>query len=362
MLKKRPAAREAGGASAKKPSRHPSRFTLRFLKYAVGDSSIVGTPQRAPAFGTIFFEYLNAFPVEDDVWLEKDAVSLCALAMYTLYFMKYTFIGGIAPKKTDQDADMEDEDEEEVEVVDDVPKALLPKLVNILVQLENIFSFADNLATELDWIHRVSRKFRAATRGVISSSKSGAAALAMQSIEYFSTQIDDDTAWIIAGTQVTMESTDEFFLKSKAVHIAKQQELGIRNTLTRFDSFTGHLNETQHDVNLIKEALYNLSKMVCTHRIHRIHRIHRTHRIHCVQIEIQDTKLNILLDRSDVTDSQASISSTLSIDSYMARMQVITAAATAVATPVPSPLPAPLPPPPPSPPPAAGDDDDVAKA
>ena len=271
MMKKRPASREACGASAKKPSRHPSRFTLRFLKYAVGDPSIVGTPQRAPAFGTIFFEYLNAFPVEDDVWLENDAVPLCALAMYTLYFIKFTFIGGNAPKKTDQDADMDEEDEEEVEVVDDVPKALLPKLVSILVQLENIFSFADNVTTELDWIHRVSRKFRAATRGVISSSKTGAAALVMQSIEYFSTQMDtlEVTVWTIADTQLTSESTDEFFQQSKAVHVAKQQELSGRNGLSRFESFSGHLNETQHDVNLVKEALYNISKMVCAHHNHR---------------------------------------------------------------------------------------------
>ena len=159
-------------------------------------------------------------------------------------------------------------------LVDDVPKALLPKLANILVQLENTFSFADNLTTELDWIHRVSWKFRAATRGVISSSKSGAAALAMQSVEYFSTQMDalDVTVWTIAGTQMTSESTDEFFQQPKAVHVAKQQELPGRTGLSRFESFSGHLNETQHDVNLAKEALYNLSKMVCTHRIHRIHR------------------------------------------------------------------------------------------
>ena len=104
MMKKRPAAREACGASAKKPPRHPSRFTLRFLKYAVGDPSIVGTPQHLPAFATVFFEYLNAFPVEDDAWMENGAVPLCALAMYTLYFIKFTFIGGDAPKKTDQDA------------------------------------------------------------------------------------------------------------------------------------------------------------------------------------------------------------------------------------------------------------------
>ena len=265
LRKKRPASREAHGASAKKPSRHASSFTLRFLKYAVGDPSIVGTRPRVPAFDTIFFELLNAFPVENDVWLESGAVPLCALAMYTLYFIKFSFIGTAAPKKPDQDADMDEQDEEEVEVVNDVPKALLPKLVNILVQLENIFAFADNLTTEVDWIHRVSRKFRASTRGVISSSKSGASAVAMQSLEYFSTQMDtlDITVWTIADTPVTSESVDHFFQQSKAVHLAKQQELAGRNGLSRFESFSGHLNETQNDVNLIKESLNMLSKMVC---------------------------------------------------------------------------------------------------
>ena len=76
----------AAGASAKKPSRGAVSYTLRFLKFADGDPTVVGTPQRAPAFDVIFFSLLDKFEVDDDVWLENDALALCTLAMLHALF------------------------------------------------------------------------------------------------------------------------------------------------------------------------------------------------------------------------------------------------------------------------------------
>tara|TARA_R110002153_G_C13228053_1_gene489486 strand:+ start:84 stop:938 length:855 start_codon:yes stop_codon:yes gene_type:complete len=268
MERKRRSVELAAGASAKKPSRGPSQYSLRFLKFAIGDPTVVGTPQRAPAFDVIFFSLLNKFEVEDDVWLENDAIALCTLAIYTLFFIKYTFIGAAA-KKSDEDDEMDGDDAGESSkyetttiAVKDVPQLLLPKLVKIVVAVENIFAYADNLNDEIDWIRPISRKFRAATRGIISSSRSVASTIVFASLEYFAEQMStlEESVWKVNETPITSEAVDLYFQTSEIVRLAKQHERG--NGLTRFESFSGHLNETQNDVNLIKEAIYNLSKMV----------------------------------------------------------------------------------------------------
>ena len=170
-------------------------YTLRFLCFAAGDPTVVGTPQRQPSFDVVFFDMLNQFAVEEEAWMEDDAVQLCSLALYTLYFIKFMFLTSIAPKTSDEDDDMDGEDGafsagEKKVVAPDVPKSLLPKLVNILIQLENIFAYADNLNTEVPWIRSIGRKFRASTRGVISSSRGVAATLVFDALEYFSQQMD----------------------------------------------------------------------------------------------------------------------------------------------------------------------------
>lgn len=262
-----------GSESAKKPSRGPSQYSLRFLKFAIGDPSVVGTPQRAPSFDVIFFSLLNKFQIEDDVWSENDALALCTLAIYTLYFIKFTFIGAAAKKSgEDDEVDGSDADEshagdkhDDKKAIKAVPQTLLPKLVKIVVAVENIFAYADNLDNEIDWIRPISRKFRAATRGIISSSNAVGSTIVFQSLEYFAQQMSilEDSVWKVNETPITPAAVDLYFQTSEIVHLAKQHELSSGNGFARFASFSGHLNETQNDVNLIKEAMFNLSKMVC---------------------------------------------------------------------------------------------------
>ena len=170
-------------------------YTLRFLCFASGDPTVVGTPQRQPSFEVVFLDMLNKFAVEEESWLEGDAVHLCSLALYTLYFLKFMFLTPIAPKTFDEDDEVDGEDgafssDEKKVVAPECPKLLLPKLVNIVIQLENIFAYADNLDTEVPWIRSIGRKFRASTRGVISSSRGVAATLVFDALDYFSKQMD----------------------------------------------------------------------------------------------------------------------------------------------------------------------------
>ena len=192
-----------------KPSRPASVYTLRFLKYAIGDPSVAGTPQRTPSFDTIFFDLLNKFTVEGDVWLESDALSLCSLEIFTLLCLKFMLIGMIVKKGgEDDEMDDDDNDDDDAGSNDDkeVPKQLLPKLVSIVVALENVLAYADNLKTEVRWIHEVSRKFRAATRGIISSSKSLAASCVWASLEYFAQKLARYQTTSRFGTSVSCRS------------------------------------------------------------------------------------------------------------------------------------------------------------
>ena len=82
------------------------------------------------------------------------------------------------------DAAADGSDDDEVAVasveVEDAPSppphAMLPKLVNVVLSVENIFAFADHLDDEIEWIRPIARKFRSLTRTITSSSRAFAAA------------------------------------------------------------------------------------------------------------------------------------------------------------------------------------------
>ena len=270
--RKRPALdpRTRGG----KPSRHASVYTLRFLKYATGDPSIAGTPQRTPSFDVIFFDILHKFHVQNEVWMQEDALGLCSLAILTLFYIKFILIDITAAKKTGEDDEMvddEDDDDDDARTLSnddkEVPKWLLPKLVNIVVAIENVFAYADSLKSEVRWIHEVSRKFRAATRGIISGSKSIASTCVWESLEDFAKAIDeipkDVKVWEIDDVPITTDTCDLYFTQSEIVVNARQVESDKRTLPNRMSSFSAHLSETQNDINLIKEAFYLQTKMVC---------------------------------------------------------------------------------------------------
>ena len=91
----------------------------------------------------------------------------------------------------------------------------------------------------------------------------------------------------------------------------RQVEDDKRTLPSRLLSFSAHLNETQNDVNLIKEAFNMLSKLVCALIVFIV--VLTWPFDDRAQVEIQDSKLNILLSRSEVGESQSSQASDLSI-------------------------------------------------
>ena len=181
--KRRPATTVAGSAK-KKPTRQGSIFTLRLLAFAPGILTTAGS--RPPTFDQIFFELLNSAEVNDEgSWALADAPGLCSLAMFALFFLKTAFF---IPKKTvtpkgggnDAVAAGSDVDSFSSVEVEDVPSppphSTLPKLVNVVLSVENIFAFADHLDDEIEWIRPIARKFRSLTRTITSSSRAFAAA------------------------------------------------------------------------------------------------------------------------------------------------------------------------------------------
>ena len=92
-----------------------------------------------------------------------------------------------------------------------------------MVAVGNIYAYAGNPDVEIDWVRPISRKFRAAARGITSSSRSVAATIAFTSLGYFAGQMCtlEESAWTIADTPITSESVDLHFQTSEIVHLAK---------------------------------------------------------------------------------------------------------------------------------------------
>ena len=204
--KKRPATTVLGFAK-KKPSRPGNIFTLRLLAFAPGNLTTVAS--RSPSFDQIFIELLNSVEVNDEgSWDMGDAVALCSLAMFALFFLKTVFF---IPKKTvspkDAAADGSDDDDFASVEVEDIsptpPHAMLPILVNVVLSVENIFAFADHLDDEIEWIRPIARKFRSLTRGIISSSRAYAAAHVFEVLTSFA----DETTAMKGDSLITPRST-----------------------------------------------------------------------------------------------------------------------------------------------------------
>jgi hypothetical protein len=277
--KKRPAATVLGSAK-KRPSRQGNIFTLRLLAFAPGNIATVGS--RSPSFDQIFIDLLKSVEVNDEgSWDESDAVALCSLAMFALFFLKTVFFipkKKVTPTKDAAAAGSDDNDDDFCAEVEDVPStpphAMLPKLVNVVLSVENIFAFADHLDDEIEWIRPIARKFRSLTRGIISSSRAYAAMHVFEVLQSFADESTamKDNVWMIESKLITSADVNVYFIDAPIVKKA-QLEYDNSRAPSRVNSIATATRETTEELKEVKTALFTLAKMVSLDRsVHRIHR------------------------------------------------------------------------------------------
>ena len=187
--------------------------------FAPGDQLSIA--KRSPLFDDVFFSIYNSFAFEDGKWSESDAVALVALAIMTAFFLRSVLFDSYGFEKADKAFDAEDDDEVSDAAFDEaqsnLPVALLPKLVNIILPVHQIFNFADDLPDVIDLIRPVCRSFRAAFGSLVGKSRAVAQSHVTACVHAFVKAKIKTGAFTIDTEPINMQSMNEYFKGSPAV-------------------------------------------------------------------------------------------------------------------------------------------------
>jgi len=242
--------------------------------FAPGDQHSIG--KRSPLFDEVFYSMLNSFTFENDQWLEDDAVALMALAMMTTFFLRNVLFDGVAKPAEKAGGDDADDDgaASDADETLALPTVLLPKLVNIILSLHQLFNFADGLINQIDWIRPVCRSFRSAFGCLVGKSRSIAQTQCTVRMHVFVNAKITSDVWTCGGNSITTETMQSYFKESPAVVEIIESQDAKRSVLARTVSINAHARETTEEIKEIKTVLFTLAKMVSFHcSVHRIHRI-----------------------------------------------------------------------------------------
>ena len=261
--------RSGDGSAKKKPSRHASAFTLRWLMFAEGDPDTVGT--RSPGFAEVFTSIFDSISTSTQ-WVDKDMAQYCQLAMMTMFWLKHRFAGTPVAAAAAAEADDEDYDDAASDTDSAFPTGLKPKLVNIVISLNDMFNVVDGgfkdkaIEESVEYIDLAKAKFRYAFRFVTAASSKKAMETSIHDavIEFASSSFKENT-WQISGEPITVAAASDYFKKSEAVIKASRRNRA--NGPQRQDSMYQHAVGTHDEVKQIKECLMTLAEMVSVYPI-----------------------------------------------------------------------------------------------